>query len=197
MPQQKKALVQQGAIIASKDNLFDSIDEAIVHFQDSETQRVLKKYGFDVNSIIGDLNESKILTSQISNQSNDYTHDLESLFIEGWSLDKMSMIQQITSEINSIKNGITPKCVDDASKNIANLMRTEIITCCDNNTDINAAPVSVLLSNFPILKQKSYDQLKEYNTLDINYLKSNNESELRQRRLQICYNSMLSAIKPS
>lgn len=37
----------------------DSIDAAIVHLDDLETQKVLRKYGFDVNSLVHDLQASK------------------------------------------------------------------------------------------------------------------------------------------
>jgi hypothetical protein len=59
MPQQTEVLVQQGAIKPSTNNLLSSIDEAIEHFEDSETQKILKKYGFDISSLIDDLNDSK------------------------------------------------------------------------------------------------------------------------------------------
>ncbi|BAY07092.1 hypothetical protein [Calothrix sp. NIES-2098] len=104
MPQQTEVLVQQGVIKASRNNLLSSIDEAIEHFEDYETQIILKKYGFDVNSLLDDLNDSKDWISQLINDQQschaavaEYIHSNRSL---GWmSEDCEAIIQQCREEI--------------------------------------------------------------------------------------------------
>jgi DNA repair ATPase RecN len=59
MQKQIKQPMWSGWILYALDDATDSINRAITHFQDSETQRILRKYGFDINEIIQDLNESK------------------------------------------------------------------------------------------------------------------------------------------
>lgn len=59
MPQPTEALIQQGAIKPYTNNLLNSIDEAIEHFEDSEIQKLLNQYGFEVDSLIEDIKETK------------------------------------------------------------------------------------------------------------------------------------------
>ena len=67
MQKQLKRNPYNGSITHVLDNTITSINKAIEHFQDLETQRILKKYGFDVKSIVQDLNESKEDVFQLIN----------------------------------------------------------------------------------------------------------------------------------
>ncbi|MDJ0799515.1 MAG: hypothetical protein QNJ51_22325 [Calothrix sp. MO_167.B12] len=212
MPQQEKVLVQQGTIKSCKDNLLDSIDQAIIHFQDSETQSVLKKHGFDVNSLIDDLNESKILTSRLSEQNNEYKHGWESFFREVWSLDEMS-IENITNEIETYKNKgrqLTQEEINDASRKIVLGIREHIKYAIDNDANTveqliqPAATIAGQLSPIPELQQECYNKLNSCKQQDIENFQAHYKDSMEQKKfdyqnnqLQESYDSFLTTLKPT
>lgn len=78
MPQPTEALIQQGANKPYTINLLNSLDDAINHLEDSETQKVLKKYGFEIYSLIEYLKETKDCVYQIRDKQQ---HCIDSLKI--------------------------------------------------------------------------------------------------------------------